>query len=148
MAWEVTVLKAGFRLRSLRRQDEPVLLMQDRDLQPGRIDDLQHLGNLEQLREGRAVAAHQPQHADLAPGRPLSWPRSATAGRDLGFEARDDGRKNVVLRIWRAIGLQPHRQGRFKLSEDPQFIERVHGIRGLYLNPPVRAVLLVVDDRR
>ena len=35
-----------------------------------------------------------------------------------------------------AFGLQPHRQERFKLSKDPQFIEKVHDICGLYLNPP------------
>jgi transposase len=54
---------------------------------------------------------------------------------------------DAVMRIWHAFGLQPHRQERFKLSKDPQFIEKVHEICGLYLNPPERAVVLAVDEK-
>jgi hypothetical protein len=43
-----------------------------------------------------------------------------------------------VHRIWRAFCLQPHRVETFKLSTDPQFIEKVRDIVGLYLNPPER----------
>jgi len=51
------------------------------------------------------------------------------------------------MRIWHAFGLQPHRQQTWKLSKDPQFIEKVHDICGLYLNPPERAVVLAVDEK-
>jgi hypothetical protein len=54
---------------------------------------------------------------------------------------------DAVMRIWRAFGLQPHRQQTWKLSKDPQFIEKVHDICGLYLNPPERAVVLAVDEK-
>jgi hypothetical protein len=50
------------------------------------------------------------------------------------------------MRIWHAFGLQPHRQETWKLSKDPQFIEKVHDICGLYLNPPERAVVLALDE--
>jgi hypothetical protein len=43
--------------------------------------------------------------------------------------------------------LQPHRVEHWKLSKDPQFIEKVHDICGLYLNPPERAVVLAVDEK-
>ena len=43
--------------------------------------------------------------------------------------------------------LQPHRQQTWKLSKDPQFIEKVHDVVGLYLNPPERAVVLSVDEK-
>jgi transposase len=46
-----------------------------------------------------------------------------------------------------AFGLQPHRQEKFKLSTDPQFVEKVYDICGLYLNPPERAVVLCVDEK-
>jgi transposase len=52
-----------------------------------------------------------------------------------------------VMRIWHAFGLQPHRQETFKLSKDPQLVEKVHDICGLYLNPPERAVVLCVDEK-
>jgi transposase len=51
------------------------------------------------------------------------------------------------MRIWHAFGLQPHRQETWKLSQDPQFIEKVHDICGLYLNPPEREVVLCVDEK-
>ncbi len=51
------------------------------------------------------------------------------------------------MRIWHAFGLQPHRQETWKLSKDPLFIEKVHDICGLYLNPPERAVVLCVDEK-
>jgi transposase len=52
-----------------------------------------------------------------------------------------------VMRIWHAFGLQPHRQETWKLSKDPQLVEKVHDICGLYLNPPERAVVLAVDEK-
>jgi hypothetical protein len=39
-------------------------------------------------------------------------------------------------RIWRANGLKPHRVETFKVSDDPQFADKVEAIVGLYLNPP------------
>jgi transposase len=55
--------------------------------------------------------------------------------------------QSAVLRIWRAFGLQPHRQDTWKLSKDPQFIAKVRDVVGLYLNPPERAVVLCVDEK-
>src|SRR5712692_4381415 len=52
-----------------------------------------------------------------------------------------------VRRIWQAFGLQPHRVESFKLSPDPQFIEKVRDIVGLYLAPPVKALVLCVDEK-
>jgi len=55
--------------------------------------------------------------------------------------------KDSVHRIWRAFGLQPHRQDHFKLSTDPFFVEKTHDIVGLYLNPPEHAMVLCVDEK-
>jgi len=55
--------------------------------------------------------------------------------------------KTTVHRIWRAFGLQPHRQRHFQLSRDPFFVEKVRDIVGLYLNPPDKAVVLCVDEK-
>ena len=55
--------------------------------------------------------------------------------------------QTAVSRIWRAFGLQPHRQDTWKLSKDPLFIEKVRDIVGLYLDPPERAVVLCVDEK-
>ena len=55
--------------------------------------------------------------------------------------------QNAIVRIWHAFGLQPHRVENFKFSKDPQFVEKVRDIVGLYLNPPDRAIILCVDEK-
>ncbi|MGE5818268.1 MAG: IS630 family transposase [Deltaproteobacteria bacterium] len=55
--------------------------------------------------------------------------------------------QNAIVRIWHAFGLQPHRVENFKFSKDPQFIEKVRDIVGLYMNPPDRAIVLCVDEK-
>lgn len=55
--------------------------------------------------------------------------------------------KSTVQRVWRAFGIQPHRQKHFHLSTDPFFVEKVRDIVGLYLNPPDNAMVLCVDEK-
>ncbi len=55
--------------------------------------------------------------------------------------------QSAVSRIWRAFGLKPWLVEDFKLSTDPQFIDKVRDIVGLYLNPPEAAVVLCVDEK-
>ena len=55
--------------------------------------------------------------------------------------------QTAVSKIWRAFGPKPHLTENFKLSPDPQFIEKVRDIVGLYLNPPDAAVVLCVDEK-
>ena len=53
----------------------------------------------------------------------------------------------TVSRIWRAHGLQPHRMETFKLSRDPQFVEKLRDVVGLYMDPPEHAVVFSVDEK-
>jgi transposase len=53
----------------------------------------------------------------------------------------------TISRVWRAFGMQPHRTETFKLSPDPQLIEKVRDIVGLYMNPPDHAVVFCVDEK-
>jgi transposase len=55
--------------------------------------------------------------------------------------------QTAISRIWRAFGLKPHLVQTWKLSSDPQFIDKVRDIVGLYLNPPEAAVVLCVDEK-
>ena len=54
---------------------------------------------------------------------------------------------NFVAALWREHDLQPHRQGTFKLSTDPDFEEKVVDVVGLYLDPPMDAVVLSIDEK-
>jgi transposase len=76
-----------------------------------------------------------------------STPKDATHWSTRSM-AREVGlTQTAVSKIWRAFGLQPHRQESWKLSKDPLFIEKVRDVVGLYLNPPERAVVLCVDEK-
>ena len=52
-----------------------------------------------------------------------------------------------VRRIWRRNGLKPHLMRTFKVSNDPQFAEKLEAIIGLYLNPPEHAIVLCADEK-
>lgn len=53
----------------------------------------------------------------------------------------------TVAEIWKAFGLKPWRQDTFKVSPDPDLIEKIRDIVGLYLSPPVAAVVFAVDEK-
>jgi len=53
----------------------------------------------------------------------------------------------AVHRIWRKYNLKPHLIKTFKISNDPNFIEKVKDIVGLYLNPPDKAMVLCIDEK-
>ena len=55
--------------------------------------------------------------------------------------------QTAISRIWRAFGLKPHLHETWKLSTDPQFIDKVRDIVGLYLDPPEAALVLCVDEK-
>ena len=55
--------------------------------------------------------------------------------------------KSHVWRVWQAHGIVPHRVDYFKISTDPQFVEKLRDVVGLYLNPPERAVVFSVDEK-
>ena len=52
-----------------------------------------------------------------------------------------------VSQIWRAFGIKPHVVEEFKVSPDPQFIDKTRDVVGLYLNPPEAAVVICVDEK-
>ena len=55
--------------------------------------------------------------------------------------------KSSVNTIWRAHHRQPHRTKTFKLSRDPKFLEKMTDVVGLYLHPPLQAIVLWVDEK-
>jgi transposase len=69
-------------------------------------------------------------------------PPNATHWSTRSMAAATGMSQTAVSRIWRAFGLKPHQSEAFKLSPDPQFIDKVRDIVGLYLNPPDAAVVL------
>jgi transposase len=77
---------------------------------------------------------------ESTPGRDTHWSRASMAQR-TGLS------KSTIGRIWKKFDLKPHLQDSFKLSTDPQFVDKVVDVVGLYHNPPERAVVLCVDEK-
>ena len=76
-----------------------------------------------------------------------SAPEGATHWSTRSMAAEMGMSQTMVSKIWRAFGLKPHLVEEFKVSPDPQFIDKVRDIAGLYLNPPEAAVVLCVDEK-
>jgi transposase/AraC-like DNA-binding protein len=77
---------------------------------------------------------------ETTPADATHWSTRSLA-RHLGMS------QSAISRIWRAFGLKPHLVDTFKLSTDPQFIDKVRDVVGLYLNPPQAAMVLCVDEK-
>jgi transposase len=104
-------------------------------------------GLTDEPRPGRPRTVTDAQVEEVIVKTLESTPKDATHWSTRSM-AREVGlTQSAVLRIWKAFGLQPHRQDAWKLSKDPLFIEKVRDVVGLYLNPPERAVVLCVDEK-
>src|SRR5271165_1956816 len=55
--------------------------------------------------------------------------------------------KATVNRIWQSHQIKPHLSKGFKLSRDPDFLQKLTDVVGLYLNPPEKALVLCVDEK-
>ncbi|MBM9617647.1 IS630 family transposase [Streptomyces zhihengii] len=86
------------------------------------------------------VAALVAETLESAPKNATHWSTRSMA-RQTGLS------QSTVSRVWRAFGLQPHRSETFKLSTDPYFVDKVHDVVGLYLDPPERALVFCVDEK-
>ena len=74
-------------------------------------------------------------------------PKTATHWSTRSMAAATGLSPATVHRIWKDHGLKPHLTETFKLSTDPQFVEKLRDIVGLYLNPPEHAIVLSVDEK-
>ena len=61
-----------------------------------------------------------------APGETMHWTAAMMA-------AASKISASAVRRIWKAHGLQPHRYRQFKLSNDPNFADKLRDVVGLYV---------------
>ena len=98
-------------------------------------------------RSGRPRSVSDEKVAEVIRRTLETKPRDATHWSSRAMAEATDLSQSTVSRIWRAFGLKPHRSETFKLSPDPLFIEKVHDVVGLYLDPPEHAMVLCVDEK-
>lgn len=74
-------------------------------------------------------------------------PPNATHWSTRSLAKRIGVSDSTVRRVWRAHGLKPHLQRTFKISNDPNFAEKLEDIVGLYLNQSDHAIVLSCDEK-
>jgi transposase len=74
-------------------------------------------------------------------------PTDATHWSTRALATKHGISRQTVSEIWRAFGLKPWRQDEFKVSPDPDLIEKIRDLVGLYINPPVAAAVFAVDEK-
>jgi len=104
-------------------------------------------GLYDEPRPGGPRSIRDEQVATLLRKTLKAKPKDGTHWSCRSIAAETKLSKSTVQRVWKAFGLQPHRQKHFKISTDPFFVEKVRDIVGLYLNPPDHAVVLCVDEK-
>ena len=109
----------------------------------------QRLAGIERDASGRGRKATKRRHwaktivkvtLETTPPNATHWSQRTLANH-LGID------KSMVERVWREHRLKPHRVKTFKLSRDPQFIEKLIDVVGLYLSPPEHALVFCCDEK-
>ncbi|MGH8914209.1 MAG: IS630 family transposase, partial [Acidimicrobiia bacterium] len=78
--------------------------------------------------------------SESAPGEDTHW-------STRGLAARHGISHQTVAKIWQAFGLKPWRVDSFKVSPDPELVEKIRDLVALYMNPPVAAAVFAIDEK-
>jgi len=76
-----------------------------------------------------------------------SAPKDATHWSTRSMAQHHGISRQTVSKIWRAFGLKPWEIDEFKISPDPQLVDKIRDIVGLYMNPPSNSMVLCVDEK-
>jgi len=98
-------------------------------------------------RSGRTPAVRAALEAEIIRKTTQETPPNATQRSTRSLAKALGCDDTLVHRVWRDNGLKPHLKKTFKVSNDPQFTEKLVDVVGLYLDPPEHALVLSCDEK-
>ena len=98
-------------------------------------------------RSGRIPQLSEEKEKKIIEATLHSTPAEATHWSVRTMAEAQNISRMAVHRVWKKYNIKPHKVKTFKISNDPNFVEKVKDIVGLYLNPPDRALVLSVDEK-
>lgn len=98
-------------------------------------------------RGGRKPTGREGAAARIIEKTTREKPKNATHWSVRSLAKELNVSKDMVQRVWKANGLKPHLSRTFKVSNDPDFAEKIIDVVGLYLNPPENALVLCADEK-
>lgn len=98
-------------------------------------------------RSGRKPKVREELAAEIIRKTTQEKPKNATHWSTRSLAKELGTSHATVQRVWKAAGLKPHLQKTFKLSNDPNFVEKLLDVVGLYLDPPEHALVLCADEK-
>jgi len=108
--------------------------------------DSQDYGALNGLESHRHTA--RSSETDCSTSWRKNLPKEWLAGWDCPTLAKQlGGSTHAVWRLLRKEGIYLHRARSWCISTDPEFATKAANIVGLYLNPPLNALVLSVDEK-
>ena len=102
---------------------------------------------LDQPRSGAPRTISDAQVAEVVRTTLEKRPKNATHWSTRSLAGKLGLSHDSIARIWKAFGLQPHRHEHFQFSTDPEFVDKVRDVVGLYMSPPQNAVVLCLDEK-
>src|SRR5674476_779695 len=95
-------------------------------------------GLVDEPRPGRPPVITAEQIEDVVVATEEATPKNATHWSRTKMAERSGLSKSTIGRIWKAFELKPHREDGFKLSNDPQFVEKVYDLSLIHISEPTR----------
>jgi transposase len=104
-------------------------------------------GLMDRARSGRPPQVSEAKRARIVALTLKTPPKGVSHWSTRELAERVGVSHATVHRIWQAHALQPHRVETFKFTTDPQAEDKIRDVVGLYLNPPLNAVVLSMDEK-
>ena len=98
-------------------------------------------------RSGRPAVVRVAKAKEILEKTLKTKPKGQTHWSTRGMAKAVGVGRMTVQRIWEANQLKPHMFRTFKISNDPNFADKLVDVVGLYISPPEHALVLAVDEK-